>query len=169
LLCNVSGILNEICSLIVILLLTACSTARRMPHGLKIVLECGRHVHIETYIEWKYMTRLIFLYLITRCCQISLTISNFIFKWGKWAIFDVVFERRTWLDFFTRRGFKVFYNRRYFLKRLRVVRGPGGGSSWNPALCRPKNVLQRLQNIKCFERKIRLTFSLEFRFHQDHA
>ena len=43
--------------------------------------------------------------------------------------------------------------------------GPGGGSSWNLAFCRPKNVLQRQQKIKCFERKIPLT--LEFRFHQE--
>jgi hypothetical protein len=47
---------------------------------------------------------------------------------------------------------------------LQVVRGPGGGSSWNLSLCRPKNVLQRLQNIKCFERKIPLTFSLSSDF-----
>jgi hypothetical protein len=33
-----------------------------------------------------------------------------------------------------------------------------------------KIVLQRLQKIlSVFERKIPLTFSLEFRFHQDHA
>jgi hypothetical protein len=38
--------------------------------------------------------------------------------------------------------------------RLRAVRGPGDGSSWNLAFCGPKNVLQRLQNISVFERKI---------------
>ena len=37
--------------------------------------------------------------------------------------------------------------------RLRAVRGPGGGSSWNLAFCGPKNVLQRLQNIKYFWKK----------------
>lgn len=73
LLYNVSGILNERCSLIVIiviLLLTACSTA--------CLKKCGRHVEvpIETYIDWNYKTRLLFLYLITRWCQISLTISK---------------------------------------------------------------------------------------------
>jgi hypothetical protein len=67
------------------------------------------------------------------------------------------------------RGFKVFYNRRYFLNfrrylkknRLRAVRGPGGGSSWNLAFFGPKNVLQRLQNIKCFWKKNPINFRVQ--------
>ena len=62
------------------------------------------------------------------------------------------------------RGFKVFYNRRYFLnfrRYLRAVRGPGGGSSWNLAFCGPKNVLQRLQNIKCFWKKNPINFRVQ--------
>ena len=66
------------------------------------------------------------------------------------------------------RGFKVFYNRRYFLNfrrylkiRLRAIRGPGGGSSWNLAFCGPKNVLQRLQNIKCFWKKNPINFRVQ--------
>jgi hypothetical protein len=35
---------------------------------------------------------------------------------------------------------------------------PGGGSSWNLAFCEPKNVLQILQNIKCFWKKNPINF-----------
>ena len=81
------------------------------------------------------------------------------------------------------RGFKVFYNRRYFLNfrrylknqageagaRLRAVRGPG-------LLCPPeapeiqhfvdqKMYFRDCQTLRVFERIIPLTFSLEFRFH----
>ena len=66
------------------------------------------------------------------------------------------------------RGFKVFYNRRHFLNfrrylknRLRAVRGPGGGSSWNLAFCGTKNVLQRLENIKCFWKKNPINFRVQ--------
>ena len=66
------------------------------------------------------------------------------------------------------RDFKVFYNRRYFLNfrrylkiRLRAKRGPGGGSSWNLAFCGPKNVLQRLQNIRCFWKKNPINFRVQ--------
>jgi hypothetical protein len=70
------------------------------------------------------------------------------------------------------RGFKVFYNRRYFLNFRRYLknqaegrkRSRGGGSSWNLAFCGPNNVLQRLQNIKCFWKKNPIN---EFRFHQE--
>ena len=63
------------------------------------------------------------------------------------------------------RGFKLFYNRRYFLNfrrylkkiRLRAIRGSGCGSSWNLAFCGPKNVLQRLEIIKCFWKKNPIT------------
>ena len=44
---------------------------------------------------------------------------------------------------------------------MRAVRGPGGGSSWNLAFCRPKNVLQRLQNIKCFWKKNPINFRVQ--------
>ena len=44
---------------------------------------------------------------------------------------------------------------------LRAVRGPGGGSSWNLAFCGPKNVLQRLQNIKCFWKKNPINFRVQ--------
>ena len=55
------------------------------------------------------------------------------------------------------RGFKVFYNRRYFLNFRRFA----PGSSWNLACCGPKNVLQRLQNIKCFWKKNPINFRVQ--------
>ena len=66
-------------------------------------------------------------------------------------------------------GFQFFfYNRRYFLNFrrylknwLRAIREPGGGSTWNLAFCGPKNVLQRLQNIKCFWKKNPINFRVQ--------
>jgi hypothetical protein len=76
-------------------------------------------------------------------------------NWSK--LFPIEYECTVIKCFNHIRGFKVFYNRRYFLNfrrylkiRLRAIRGPGSGSSWNLAFCGPKNVLQRLENIKCF-------------------
>jgi hypothetical protein len=67
------------------------------------------------------------------------------------------------------RGFKVFFIIGGTSKilgrgsgaRLGAVRGPRGDSlrsSWNLAFCGPKNVLQRLQNIKCFWKKNTINF-----------
>ena len=42
-----------------------------------------------------------------------------------------------------------------------AVRDPGGGSSWNLAFCGPKNVLQRLHNIKCFWKKNPINFRVQ--------
>jgi hypothetical protein len=53
--------------------------------------------------------------------------------------------------------------------RLRAVSGPGGGSSWNLAFCGPTNVLQRLQNIKCFWTKNPINLSSDFTKSEDHA
>ena len=44
---------------------------------------------------------------------------------------------------------------------LRAVRGPGGRSSRNFAFCGPKNVLQRLQNSKCFWKKNPINFRVQ--------
>ena len=55
------------------------------------------------------------------------------------------------------RGFKVFYNRRYFLNFRRYLKneaegrkGSRGRKLLKSSILWTKNVLQRLQNIKCF-------------------
>jgi hypothetical protein len=80
-------------------------------------------------------------------------------NWSK--LFPIEYECTVIKCFNHIRGFKVFYNRRYLKIRLRAIRGPGSGSSWNLAFCGPKNVLQRLENIKCFWKKNPINFRVQ--------
>jgi hypothetical protein len=141
-------------------------------HNLRLIILWQIYCYVRLIIWWQnnHNLRLIILWQIY--CYVRLIIL--------WQIYCYV-----------SRGFKVFYNRRYFLNfrrylknfglgsgaRLRAVRGPGffapqkllkSSILWTKK-CTSETAKHFVSKQSVFERKIPLTFSLEFRFHQDHA